>query len=267
MALICSSSARTQSLPHPALAAPPPAPPPPPEDRPGGLDLLVIGAHPDDAEVHVGGLLALASRRGLRAGILDLTEGDLGTRGDAGTRSREAAASAKILGVERFCLGFPDGRFTEEEGYRLPLMEKLRELRPEVLVLPAPGDRHPDHRRAHRLSREAAYYAGLKNYPCQGLPWRPKAVAWMAGEMPGPPDLVFDVSEVWTARMAAFDAFGSQFSPAPDAPTRIAHPAFRRGVEGRAMHFASFLLCEWAEALWCEKPVPQALLSLLERLK
>lgn len=232
-----------------------------------GLDLLVIGAHPDDAEVHVGGLLALASRRGLRAGILDLTSGDLGTRGTAEMRRGEAAAAAKILGIERHDMGFPDGRFTEEEAYRLPLMAKLRDLRPAVLILPAPEDRHPDHRRAHRLGREAAYYAGLKNYPCEGGPWRPKAIAWMAGEMPGRPDLVVDVSEVWSTRMAAFDAFGSQFSADPTASTRIAHPAFRRGVEGRAMHFASFLLCDWAEALWCEKPVPQALLSLLEKLK
>lgn len=233
----------------------------------GGLDLLVIGAHPDDAEVHVGGLLALASRRGLRAGILDLTNGDLGTRGTAETRRVEAAASAKILGVERHALGFPDGRFSEEESYRLLLMAKLRELRPAVLILPAPEDRHPDHRRAYRLGREAAYYAGLKNYPCEGEPWRPQAIAWMAGENPGQPDLVVDVSEVWPTRMAAFDAFGSQFSADPQASTRIAHPAFRRGVEGRAMHYASFLLCDWAEALWCEKPVPQALLQLLDKLK
>ena len=187
-----------------------------------GLDLLVIGAHPDDAEVHVGGMLALACRRGLRAGILDLTNGDLGTRGTVETRRLEAIASAKILGVERYDLGFPDGRFTEEEAYRLLLMAKLREIRPTVLILPAPEDRHPDHRRAHRLGRDAAYFAGLKNYPCEGEPWRPKAIAWMAGEMPGQPDLVVDVSEVWSTRMAAFDAFGSQFTPDPMTPTRIA---------------------------------------------
>ncbi len=233
-----------------------------------GCDLLVIGAHPDDAEVHVGGLLALAAKRGLRAGILDLTDGDLGTRGTAQTRRAEATASAAILGVERHSLGFPDGRFTEEESYRQLLMAKLRELRPEVLILPSTEDRHPDHRRAHRLGREAAYYAGLKNYPSAGSPWRPKAVAWVAGENPGPPDLVVDVSGVWEQRMAAFDAFGSQFSPGADAAlTRIAHPAFRRGVEGRAMHYASFLLCTWAEALWCDRPVPEALLHLLEKLR
>lgn len=233
-----------------------------------GLDLLVLGAHPDDAEVHVGGLLALAAKRGLKAGILDLTSGDLGTRGTPETRHEEAMASATILGVERHILNFPDGRFTEEEAYRLKLMAKLRELRPEVLILPAPEDRHPDHRRAHRLGREAAYYAGLKNYPCEGSPWRPKAIAWMAGETPGQPDLVVDVSEVWDQRMKAFDAFGSQFSQdAMAAPTRIAHPAFRRGVEGRAMHYASFLLCGWAEALWCDRPVPEALLRLLEKLR
>jgi bacillithiol biosynthesis deacetylase BshB1 len=232
------------------------------------LDLLVLGAHPDDAEVHVGGLLAIASDRGLKAAILDLTSGDLGTRGTPETRHAEATEAARILGVERHILDFPDARFTEEETYRKRLMAELRRLRPEVLILPGPEDRHPDHRRVHRLGREAAYYAGLKNYPCEGEPWRPRALAWVGGENPSAPDLLVDVSAVWERRMAAFDAFGSQFMQDPSKPpTRIAHPAFRRGVEGRAMHWASLLMCDWAEALWCEKPVPPALLQLLEKLR
>lgn len=233
-----------------------------------GLDLLVLGAHPDDAEVHVGGLLALASDRGLKAAILDLTAGELGTRGTPETRRAEAQAAAKILGVQRIVMDFPDGRFTEEERFRVRLMAEFRSLRPKVLILPAPEDRHPDHRRAHRLGREAAYYAGLKNYPCEGKPWRPEAVAWVGGEQPGPPDLLVDVSAVWERRMAAFDAFGSQFDQDPAQPaTRIAHPAFRRGVLGRAMHWGSLRMCDWAEALWCEKPVPPALVRLVAALE
>ncbi len=232
-----------------------------------GLDVLALGAHPDDVEVHVGGLLALAADRGLKAGILDLTSGDLGTRGTAETRRSEAQEAARILGVTRWVLDFPDGRFTEEEAFRQRLMAELRRLRPRVLILPGPEDRHPDHRRAHRLAREAAYYAGLKNYPGPGLPWRPEAIAWVGGENPGPPDLLVDVSAVWDRRMAAFDAFGSQFTQDPALPpTRIAHPAFRRGVEGRAMHWGSLRLCDCAEALWCDKPVPEALLRLLVKL-
>ena len=232
------------------------------------LDVLVLGAHPDDAEVHVGGLLARCADKGLKAAILDLTSGDLGTRGTPETRHKEAMEAARILGVERHILSFPDGRFTEEEPYRLKLMAQLRRLRPEVLIVPGPEDRHPDHRRVHRLGREAAYYAGLKNYPCEGEPWRPKAVAWVGGENPSAPDLVFDVSAQWERRMRAFDAFGSQFTEDPSKPpTRIAHPAFRRGVEGRAMHWATFLMCDWAEALWCDKPVPAALLDLAARLR
>ena len=232
------------------------------------LDVLAIGAHPDDVEVHVGGLLARCADRGLKAAILDLTTGDLGTRGTPETRRAEALEAAGILGVARHILDFPDGRFTEEEPFRLRLMAELRRLRPEVLILPGPEDRHPDHRRAHHLTKEAAYYAGLKNYPCEGEPWRPKGVAWVGGENPGAPDLVFDVSEQWARRMAAFDAFGSQFTDDPSKPaTRIAHPAFRRGVEGRAMHWASMLMCDWAEALWCDKPVPAALLDLAARLR
>jgi bacillithiol biosynthesis deacetylase BshB1 len=231
-------------------------------------EILALGAHPDDVEVHVGGLLALASDRGMKAGILDLTSGDLGTRGTAETRRAEAQEAARILGVPRLVLDFPDGRFTEEEAYRVRLMAELRRLRPRVLIVPAPDDRHPDHRRAHRLAREAAYYAGLKNYPCDGAPWRPEALAWAGGENPGPPDLLVDVSAVWERRMAAFDAFGSQFNQDPTQPvTRIAHPAFRRGVLGRAMHWGSLRMCDWAEALWCERPVPAALVALVSALE
>jgi bacillithiol biosynthesis deacetylase BshB1 len=232
------------------------------------LDVLAVGAHPDDVEVHVGGLLALAAKHGLRAGILDLTAGDLGTRGTAETRHREAHRAAEILGVTRTILDLPDGRFDEGEANRLKVMAALRALRPEVLILPAPEDRHPDHRRTHRLVSEAAYCAGLRNYPLPGEPWRPAAIAWVGGENPGAPDLVLDVSAVWAQRMAAFDAFGSQFAHDPAQPaTRIAHPAFRRGVEGRAMHWGSLISVDFAEALWCPKPVPPALLGLLERLR
>lgn len=231
------------------------------------LDLLALGAHPDDVEVHVGGILTLATDRGMKAAILDLTSGDLGTRGTVETRRIEAQEAARILGVTRTVLDFPDGRFAEDEVFRIRLMAEIRRMRPRVLILPAPDDRHPDHRRAHRLAREAAYYAGLKNYPCEGAPWRPEALAWVGGENPGPPDLLVDVSAVWERRMAAFDAFGSQFNQDPAQPvTRIAHPAFRRGVVGRAMHWGSLRMCEWAEALWCDLPVPKALLELVGRL-
>ena len=239
-----------------------------PETAAAPLELLALGAHPDDVEVHVGGLLALAADRGLRGAILDLTAGVLGTRGTAETRRAEANAAARILGVERVILDFPDGRFTEDEHYLQRLMAELRRLRPRVLILPAPEDRHPDHRRAFRLAREAAYYAGLKNHPCPGTPWRPEAIAWVGGENPGQPDLLVDVSAVWDRRMAAFDAFGSQFAQDAAQPvTRIAHPAFRRGVLGRAMHWGSLRMCDWAEALWCEKPVPKALVELLAKLE
>jgi len=232
------------------------------------LDLLVVGAHPDDAEVHAGGLLALAARRELRAGILDLTSGGLGTRGSAGTRREEALEAARILGVERTILDLPDARFWEDEASRIALMTQFRRLRPRVLVLPAPEDAHPDHRRAFRLGRETAYLAGLRNYPCEGEPWRPQALAWVGGVNPATaPDLVVDVSEVWERRMAALDAFGSQFRPDANQPwTRIADPTFRRGIEGRAMHWGSLILADWAEGLWTEKPIAPALLQLAAAL-
>ena len=231
------------------------------------LDVLAVGAHPDDVEVHVGGILARAAGRGLRTGILDLTSGDLGTRGTAATRRQEALAAAALLGAARTFLELPDARFDEGEANRLKVMAHLRALRPAILILPAPEDRHPDHRRAHRLVRDAAFYAGLRNYPCPGEPWRPQAVAWVGGENPDRPDLLVDVSTEWDQRMAAFDAFGSQFTADPlQPPTRIADPAFRRGVEGRAAHWGSLITVSWAEALWTDRPVPPALLAFLGRL-
>ena len=209
----------------------------------------------------------MAAGKGLRAAILDLTAGELGTRGTAATRNAEAMEAARLLGVVRIIMDLPDARFDETEANRAAVMARLRELRPEVLILPDPHDRHPDHRRAHRLVKEASYYSGLRNYPCPGEPWRAPAVAWVGGENPGPPDLVVDVSAVWAQRMAAFDAFGSQFAADPSQPrTRISDPAFRRGVEGRAMHWASLIRVPWAEALWTERPVPPALLAFLGRL-
>jgi bacillithiol biosynthesis deacetylase BshB1 len=233
------------------------------------IDLLVIGAHPDDAEVHAGGLLALAARRGLKATILDLTTGDLGTRGTSETRRIEATEAARILGVERIILDLPDARFGEGNGERDRIIKVLRSLRPSIVILPHPEDHHPDHRRIFRLGREATYYSGLKNYPCEGERWRPEAVAWVGGVNPPiAPDLVIDVSKVWSIRMEAFDAFGSQFTQDPSQPaTRIAHPSFRRGIEGRAMHWGSLIQAEFAEGLWCEKPIAPALLDFLVRLR
>lgn len=232
------------------------------------VDLLVAGAHPDDAEVHAGGMLALAVRKGMRAAILDLTTGDLGTRGTPETRRMEADKSALILGVERIILDLPDARFGEGVAERDRFVALLRQLRPSILVLPHPGDHHPDHRRVFRLGQEAAYCAGLKNYPCPGEPWRPEAVAWVGGvNPPTAPDLVIDVSEVWATRMQAFDAFGSQFTHDPSQPpTRIAHPSFRQGIEGRAMHWGSLIQVERAEGLWCEKPIPPALIRFMGRI-
>lgn len=232
------------------------------------VDFLVVGAHPDDAEVHVGGILALASRKGLKAGILDLTCGDLGTRGNPETRAREAHASAALLGVERVILDLPDARFGEGNAERERVMAEFRKFRPAVIVLPAPHDNHPDHRRAFRIAQEAAYCANMKNYPIGGERWRPKAVTWMGGvNPPGPPDVVVDVSSVWDVRMKALDSFGSQFTYDTTQPvTNISHPSFRRGIEGRCMHWGSLIQVDYAEGLWCEKPVPLALLDFLERL-
>lgn len=233
------------------------------------FDLLALGAHPDDAEVHVGGILALASARGMKAGILDLTRGEMGTRGTPEIRHAEAMEAARILGVERVILDLADSRFGDDEASRMAIAAELRRLRPKVLILPHPDDHHPDHRRAYRLGREAAFTAGLRMLPLEGEPWRPAAVAWVGGvNPPTPPDVVVDVNAHWEQRMAAFDAFGSQFARKDGLPaTRISDPTFRAGIAGRAMHWGSLIQVPFAEGLWCEKPIQPALLDLLTRLR
>ena len=151
----------------------------------GDLDLLVLGAHPDDAEVHVGGILALAARDGLRAAILDLTSGDLGTRGTpppARPRPWPRRPSWGCSGSSWTC-PTPASTKARPTGWRS--WPRSAPPAARVLILPAPEDRHPDHRRAFRLGREAAYYAGLRNYPCPGEPWRPGRWPGWAARTPG----------------------------------------------------------------------------------
>src|SRR2546429_6007423 len=143
-----------------------------PASRPGGglhvtqtVDLLAIAAHRDDAELTCGGTLAKAVRAGHRVGIIDLTQGETGTRGDAATRAAEAERAARALGVHvRLNAGLPDAHLQNDEPSRAKLIELIRMTRPRVVILPFPVGRHPDHRIASELGRDACYLAGLAKY-------------------------------------------------------------------------------------------------------
>jgi bacillithiol biosynthesis deacetylase BshB1 len=184
------------------------------------VSLLAIAAHRDDAELTCGGTLARAARAGHRVGILDLTAGEAGTRGDAATRAAEAERAARALGVhERLNAGLPDAHLANDEPSRGLLVELLRAMRPRVVILPYPVGRHPDHRVAAELARDACYLAGLAKYPGQGAAHRPFKVLYALAyrEDPVKPTFVVDISDTFDAKMAAIRCYASQFDGAKAA--------------------------------------------------
>jgi len=185
------------------------------------LDVLAIGAHPDDVELACGGTLALAARQGRRVGILHLTRGERGTRGTAEQRLAEAEQAAAALGaVELAFLDCGDGALRYGEAEEDALIEVLRTWRPELVLGPAAHDRHPDHARAHDLVAAAAFYAGLaaRGSQAMGGPHRPAAVYSYMQHHSFEPSFVVDVTSAWEAKMAALAAYRSQlYQPAASA--------------------------------------------------
>jgi bacillithiol biosynthesis deacetylase BshB1 len=180
--------------------------------------MLAIAAHRDDVELTCGGTLAKAARAGHRVGILDLTEGETGTRGSAELRAAEADRGARALGVTlRRNAGLPDAHLTNDESSRGRLVRLVRQLRPRVVILPYPIGRHPDHRIASELARDACYLAGLAKYapePGGGVePHRPFKILYALAyrEDPVKPSFVVDISDTFEAKMAAIRCYTSQF--------------------------------------------------------
>jgi bacillithiol biosynthesis deacetylase BshB1 len=179
------------------------------------LDLLAIAAHPDDAELTCGGTLLKMVRRGYRVGILDLTRGEMGTRGSAAVRRREAAAAARVLGVEvRENLGLPDSRLEVVEKSKMAVARRIRALRPHVVILPYWEGRHPDHYNASRIAYEGCFAAGLKRLAIGGQPFRPFKIIYATAYDPAVrPSFVVDISEEYDERQRAILCYRSQFRP------------------------------------------------------
>lgn len=232
------------------------------------IDLLVIGAHPDDAEIHAGGLIALSTLKGLKTAILDLSEGELGSRGDRTLRRQEAKQSAEILGCERFNLQLPDGGIFDHQEFVNKTVTFLRSHRPKFCVLPSPIDRHPDHQNAHLLLRRALFFSGLPRFNEPEKPWRPEASLWVGGENPPIPDVVIDISAVWLQKLNAIENYRSQFDPRFDEnQTRISHPSFLQGIVGRSTHWGSLIQSHYGEAFWFDRPLHPGLTRFLDSLR
>src|SRR6059036_3356431 len=186
------------------------------------IDLLAIAAHRDDAELTCGGTLAKAVTAGHRVGIIDLTQGEMGTRGDSATRAAEADRAAKTLGVQvRLNAGMRDAHLANDEASRKKVVEIIRRMKPRVVVLPFPVGRHPDHRIASELGRDACYLAGLAKYgaPGGGAAHRPFKVLYALAyrEDPVKPSFVVDISDSFDTKMAAIRCYASQFDGAKAA--------------------------------------------------
>lgn len=178
------------------------------------LDLLAIAAHPDDVELTCGGTLIKMAAGGYKTGILDLTAGEMGTRGTREIRHKEAAASARILGVKlRDNVGLPDAGLAIVQEQKLAIARHIRRLRPHTVILPYWEGRHPDHYTAGRLGYEACFLAGLKRLPIEGQPFRPFKVLYTTFDHPMRPTFVVDITREFPRRQKAAQTFRSQFRP------------------------------------------------------
>lgn len=208
------------------------------------LDILVLAAHPDDAEITFGGTIAKHVAAGHTVGIVDFTRGELGTRGTPEIREQEAAEAARILNVSvRENLGLKDGFFQNDPEHQLAVVRAVRKFRPEIVLANAVSDRHIDHGKGASLAYDACFLSGLAKVESTGddgkkqLPWRPFAVYHGIQSLFVEPDFIVDVSDYFEQKMNALRAFRSQFyDPSSAEPeTYISSPNFLRMIESRAI--------------------------------
>ena len=225
------------------------------------LDILAIGAHPDDVELSCSATIAKEISRGKKVGILDLTRGELGTRGTAETRKEEAAAAAKILGVTvRENLGFSDGFFTNDKAHQLAIIEVLRRYQPEIVLCNAIDDRHIDHGKGSKLTSDACFLSGLRkietfdNGKSQDV-WRPKQVYHYIQWKNIEPDFVVDVTGFMDIKMQSVLAYKTQFhDPDTNEPeTPISSPNFKDSIYYRAADLGRLIGVDHAEGYTTER--------------
>ncbi|MCE3258946.1 MAG: bacillithiol biosynthesis deacetylase BshB1 [Bacteroidetes bacterium] len=219
------------------------------------VDILAVGVHPDDVELSCSGTLLKHIASGKKAGILDLTKGELGTRGSAQLRTQEAMSAAKILGVDfRTQLDFKDGFFQNDEFHQRKIIEQIRKHQPEIILCNAVSDRHPDHGRAAKLVADACFYSGLVKIETlmDGKPqaaWRPKAVYHYIQDNFIHPDFVVDISGFIDKKHEAIMAFSSQFyNPKSTEPaTPISSKEFLEQLNAKMAIWARAIGTSYAE--------------------
>jgi bacillithiol biosynthesis deacetylase BshB1 len=228
------------------------------------LDVLAIGAHPDDVELGCSGTLINAVKEGKKTGIIDLTEGELGTRGTVESRYQEAAEAAKIMGLSaRENLKLRDGFFKNDEESQLKLISLVRKYRPEVVIGNIYDDRHPDHGRAGQLIYDSCFLSGLAQISTRGddgqeqEKWRPKYLLHYIQDRWYEPDFIMDVSDVWEARMNSIYAYKSQFhnNQSNQPQTYISSPEFMEAIVSRARLLGKRIGVRFAEGFLSKKSI------------
>lgn len=238
------------------------------------VDILAIGAHPDDVELSASGTLLRQASKGHSFGLLDLTRGELGSRGTPELRTKEAEDAAKLLGAAfREQLDIPDGLFIYSTEYMLKVVRAIRYYRPEIVLCNAPDDRHPDHGRSARLVVNACFYAGLvkvetfDHFNTAQPHWRPRAVYHYIQDKHLTPDFIVDITPYFDQKMQAILAFRSQFynesNPDYGQQTPISGKDFLEFMEAKARVFGRPAQVRYAEGFICARtPAVEDLFAL-----
>ncbi len=228
------------------------------------LDILAIGVHPDDVELGCSGTLIKEIKQGKKVGIVDLTQGELGTRGTIETRYQEAADAAKIMGIHaRENLKMRDGFFKNDEAHQMQVIQVLRKYRPEIVIGNILEDRHPDHGRAGQLVYDACFLSGLRQVKTndeegnEQEKWRPKYLLHYIQDRFYEPDFVVDISDVFEQRMEAIKAYKTQFhDPQSNEPaTYISNPDFLEAIVSRARLLGKRIGVQFAEGFLTKKNI------------
>jgi bacillithiol biosynthesis deacetylase BshB1 len=229
------------------------------------LDILVMAAHPDDAELSCSGTILKHIAAGKKVGIVDFTRGELGTRGTPEIRLQESADATKILGLHaRENLGIRDGFFRNDEQTQIKLIEVIRKYQPDIVLANALQDRHPDHGKGAQLAIDACFLSGLRQIKTGNLPaWRPAQLYHYIQDRYLEPDFVVDISAYWDQKEAAIRAFKSQFfDPSSTEPASyISSPDFLNFIQARAMEMGHKIGVKYGEGFQSQKTLEKTLLD------
>jgi len=231
------------------------------------IDVIAFGAHPDDTELSCSGTLASLVKSGKKVAVIDLTRGEMGSRGTPELRKKEAQKAAKILGLyARENIGLPDTELVNSRDHQKAIIQKIRHYRPHICLIPSVKDRHPDHENASKLLLDAIFYSGLSKIETKGPDgkkqkhFRPSHVLHFLQHDHIDPDIVFDISDTIEIKEKAIMAFSSQFNvkdPGDEPETYISDPAFFDALRAKAAYFGHMAGYKFAEGfLFAQKPFP-----------